>query len=206
MRKSSRSICYQFQDKGYCTYGANCKFPHPVGSRPGSSKGKQSHLPQPHQRRTKRDSDAISAFFTKYSDFPYDPNRGVAEEFYRMCDFFAWDKDDEQLKEARRAFKDAMVIQFNSLYGTDVANIENWHKLCVALYIEPLPDTVHHCKEKIKTIHVNLVDLVDTSRDGVELFASLDELREYTIDSGKFFPKESAYAGGVLKFLLREIL
>jgi hypothetical protein len=60
--------------------------------------------------------------------------------------------------------------------------------------------------QKIKTIHVNLVDLVDTSRDGVELFASLDELREYTIESGKFFPKESAYAGGVLKFLLREIL
>ena len=48
--------------------------------------------------------------------------------------------------------------------------------------------------------------MVDTSRDGVELFASLNELREYTIESGKFFPKESAYAGGVLKFLLREIL
>lgn len=39
MRKSSRSICYQFQDKGYCTYGTSCKFSHPVGSRPGSSKG-----------------------------------------------------------------------------------------------------------------------------------------------------------------------
>jgi hypothetical protein len=61
-------------------------------------------------------------------------------------------------------------------------------------------------EQKIKTIHVNLVDLVDISRDGVELFASLDELREYTIESGKFFSKESAYAGGVLKFLLREIL
>jgi hypothetical protein len=53
---------------------------------------------------------------------------------------------------------------------------------------------------------VNIVDLVDTSGQKVELFSSLDELREYTIDSGKFFPKESAYAGGVLKFLLREIL
>jgi hypothetical protein len=39
MRKSSRSVCYQFQDTGYCNYGANCKFSHPVGSRPGSSKG-----------------------------------------------------------------------------------------------------------------------------------------------------------------------
>jgi hypothetical protein len=59
--------------------------------------------------------------------------------------------------------------------------------------------------QKIKTIHVKLVAMVDTSRDEVELFASL-ELREYTIESGKFFPKESAYAGGVLMFLLREIL
>jgi hypothetical protein len=53
---------------------------------------------------------------------------------------------------------------------------------------------------------VNLVDLVDPSARDVELFACLDELKEYTIDTGKFFPKESAYAGGVLKFLLREIL
>lgn len=53
---------------------------------------------------------------------------------------------------------------------------------------------------------MNLVDLVDTSGRGIELFSSLDELREYTIETGKYFPKESAYAGGVLKFLLREIL
>jgi hypothetical protein len=53
---------------------------------------------------------------------------------------------------------------------------------------------------------VNLVDLVDASRQQVDVFSSLDELREYTIESGKFFPKESAYAGGVLKFLLRQIL
>ena len=60
--------------------------------------------------------------------------------------------------------------------------------------------------QKIKRIHVNLVDLVDTSGVQAELFCSLEELREYTIESGKFFPKESAYAGGILKFLLREIL
>lgn len=52
---------------------------------------------------------------------------------------------------------------------------------------------------------MNLVDLVDTSERDVELFSFLDELRVYTIEHGKFFPKESAYAGGALKFLLCEI-
>jgi hypothetical protein len=55
---------------------------------------------------------------------------------------------------------------------------------------------------------VNLVDLVDRHRTGrqVKQFKTLQELQEYTIAEGKFFPKESAYAGGVLKLLLREIL
>ena len=55
---------------------------------------------------------------------------------------------------------------------------------------------------------VNLVDLVDTGNTGriVTQFSSLPELVEYTKTTGKYFPKESAYAGGVLKLLLREIL
>ena len=60
--------------------------------------------------------------------------------------------------------------------------------------------------KEIKNVHVNLIDLVDTSGRDVEIFPSLEDLSEYTIETGKFFPKESAYAGGVLKFLLREIL
>lgn len=61
-------------------------------------------------------------------------------------------------------------------------------------------------EQKVKTIHVNLVDLVDTPGRDAELFRSLEELQEYTVETGKFFPKESAYAGGILKFLLHEIL
>ena len=55
---------------------------------------------------------------------------------------------------------------------------------------------------------VNLVDLVDTGATGrsVTQFRDLKELQDYTVKTGKFFPKESAYAGGMLKFLLREIL
>lgn len=51
------------------------------------------------------------------------------------------------------------------------------------------------------------MDLVDpTSQGRVEVFDSVKALSEYTKTSGKFFPKENAYAGGVLKFLLRQIM
>lgn len=55
--------------------------------------------------------------------------------------------------------------------------------------------------------HVNLCDLLDTTRQRskVQVFASEDDLREYTLRTGRFFPREEAYAGGLLKFLLREI-
>lgn len=55
---------------------------------------------------------------------------------------------------------------------------------------------------------VNLVDLVDTGNTGecASQFSTLEGLKEYTIATGKFFPKESAYAGGMLKLLLRELL
>ncbi|KAF9728576.1 hypothetical protein PMIN01_13404 [Paraphaeosphaeria minitans] len=207
-----KAICYQFQSSGFCSYGTSCRFLHDgdlnnqIHHRYGRKGNKKSEPFGNRRIRTQQDLDAIAKFFLRYPSFAYDEKRGVAEEFYRMSDFFAWDRDDEEREEARQAFKDAMVIRFNSLYGTDVTDLENWHKLCIAVCIEPLPATISESKRKIKDIHVNLVDLVDTSGRNVELFTCLDELREYTIKTGKFFPKESAYAGGILKFLLREIL
>lgn len=94
-----------------------------------------------------QDVNAIAVFFSMYPKFVYNDKRGVAEEFYRMCDYFAWKKDDAAREEARHAFKEAMVIRFNGLYGTDVTNLESWHKLCVAVHIEPLPMTIVKCKE-----------------------------------------------------------
>ena len=55
--------------------------------------------------------------------------------------------------------------------------------------------------------HVNLCDLLDTTLQGtrVHVFVSEEELREYTKETGRVFPKEEAYAGGLLKYLLRQI-
>jgi hypothetical protein len=56
--------------------------------------------------------------------------------------------------------------------------------------------------------HVNIVDLIDCHRtkQNVDTFDNVVDLSEYTVDTGKFFPKEHAKAGGVLQRLLREIM
>ena len=64
-----------------------------------------------------------------------------------MCDFFKWETDDEERKIAHENFKNAMVHQFNSLYGTDVNDIESWQKLCLALNIVPLPEGIKQCRK-----------------------------------------------------------
>ena len=64
-----------------------------------------------------------------------------------MCDSFDWDRDDPERAEAHEEFKEALVKQFNSLYGTEVDSIESWRGLSLALNIVPLPENVKEAKE-----------------------------------------------------------
>ena len=64
-----------------------------------------------------------------------------------MCDFFGWDTHDDERELAHKEFKNAMVHQFNSLYGTNVNDIESWQKLCLALDIVPLPQGIKQCRK-----------------------------------------------------------
>ena len=55
--------------------------------------------------------------------------------------------------------------------------------------------------------HVNIVDLLERKESGgpVRNFSSESELSAYTIATAKYFPRDNAYAGGLLRFLLRQI-
>jgi hypothetical protein len=66
----------------------------------------------------------------------------------------------------------------------------------------------HFSSQALSTEHVNLVDLVHGFRIGedVQIFKSEIELSEYTHKTEKFFPKEDAVDGGVLRALRRHIL
>ena len=65
-----------------------------------------------------------------------------------------------------------------------------------------------HRAQVVWDAHVNIVDLIEAVRTGrpVRQFNSLDELAAYTKKTDRFIPKQSAYQGGLLKELLREIL
>jgi len=114
-------------------------------------------------------------------------------------------KDSPEKKAAREAFHFAMKREFDALYGSDEDDINNWHKLCYVLRIDPLPDTLRECRSAVLTKHVNLVDLVHGSKEEVRIFETEKELSVYTKKSKKYFPKEDAKDGGVLRALRRRI-
>ena len=180
------------------------------------------------ENRFHANMDQIDHFFAQYPEFDYDRQASSPKEFYRMCDHFGWIRDHNnqyptERNEAREAFREAMVESFNDRFGTDVNDKKAWEGICHLLKVDPLPNSVKDMKEVrpfptlcftadtfklVKATHVNLSDLLDGGRSGAEVrvFDSEARLAAYTIEEERFFPKEEAYAGGVLRFLLREII
>ena len=91
--------------------------------------------------------DKIDEFFSNYPNFDYDHSASFMQEFYRMCDFFEWDRDDPDREDAREQFRTAMVQVFNSLYGKDVDDISAWQELCQIVCIFPVPDDIETCRQ-----------------------------------------------------------
>ena len=111
-------------------------------STPKSSRAKQGRK----GRRSTAQGNEIDKFFVTYPDFDYNPSAQIMEEFYRMCDFFDWDREDPEKEEARDAFRRALVHDFNSAYGKDVDDISAWQYLCKVVHISPVPDDIKTCR------------------------------------------------------------
>jgi len=126
-----------------------------------------------------------------------------------MCKQFHWKRDKDNHSSEREAayqlLRDAMTKQFNEIYGTDADSLNAWQNLCRVLDISPIPENLKGCRETVMNTHVNLVDLTERKGQHVTKFSSETELSEYTQEEKKYFPKENAHAGGLLKYLLRQI-
>ncbi|KAL4248522.1 hypothetical protein ABKN59_007822 [Abortiporus biennis] len=203
-RKPRYSVCRQFAVSGQCSFGDRCKFKH--------------QTIKPSVVFDAGDSDTpINDFFAQYPTFDFDPSQPVYDEFDRMCEEFGWNDEKKKKKKGvvRRGLQNALVQQFNRFYGTQIESLESWQRLYKDIGIKPVPDDIESCKELIKGIHVNIVDLVDFRRTktrhtrqrghNIQVFDSVGDLSEYAGDTEKYFPREDAKAGELLKYLLRKI-
>ncbi|KAF8527563.1 hypothetical protein BU17DRAFT_39287 [Hysterangium stoloniferum] len=148
----------------------------------------------------------IEAFFANYVRFDYDSSNSFPEEFERLAEARRWGRNGKPRAKAYRLLQTAATEQFNLIYGTNVNDINVWQSFCVLLQINLVPDTISACRKKVKGVFVNIVDLVDAtiSRKPINRFPSERALSEYTLN-GRIFPLDRAKAGGVLRYLLRQI-
>ncbi|KAF8710791.1 ABC transporter, partial [Rhizoctonia solani] len=204
----STQPCEHFRKHGSCR--KSCPYSHqppknassnPKAAGPRSKKKPRVNKAGGPKPRSSQPRAFLKAFFRKYSSFVYDDSQPVMSEFYRMCDWFGWEKDDEERKEARDRLKDALVQEFNAIYGTDPNSLAAWKSLCLVLNLDNIPNELQACRQLVKPVHVNIVDLVDTpvTQQPVIHFSSEETLADYTRLTGKYFPRESAYAGGLLR-------
>ena len=167
----------------------------------------------------------LEGFFSQYSNFQSQPTNSPVVEFDRLCKTYHWERDDPEKEAARKAFQFALKMEFDDLYGSDENDIDNWHKLCYVVRIDPAPDTLRECRtvscrfselhcpctktcsfvQAVLKKHVNLVDLAHGSQVEVRIFETERELSAYTRKTKKFFPRENAVDGGVLRALRRHI-
>ena len=177
----------------------------------------------------------LEGFFSKYPKFKFQPSNSPTFEFNRLCKLYKWKKGDQGWKVALEAFNISLKKEFNDLYGSDEHNIKNWRKLCYVLRIDPAPDTLRESRDvsslfseslreslslsserafvqAVLMKNVNLVDLVHSLKVKTPtppkppIFETETQLSVYTKMTGKFFPKEDARDGGVLRYLRRHIL
>ncbi len=88
----------------------------------------------------------LEGFFSRYSKFRYQPESPPTTEFNRLCEQYRWEKNSSKKKAALCEFNLAMKKEFDSLYGSDEKDINNWYKLCHVLRIDPVPNTLKECR------------------------------------------------------------
>ncbi|KAF2122001.1 hypothetical protein BDV96DRAFT_562784 [Lophiotrema nucula] len=88
--------------------------------------------------------------------------------------------------------------------GTETLQL--WQALCKDVGLEVVPLSITKCKKALKSLHVNLIDLIDGLSNGtpVRHFDSRKALAKYTC-RGHAFPKVAAKEEGFISSLLRHV-
>ncbi|KAI8974260.1 hypothetical protein BD414DRAFT_517640 [Trametes punicea] len=137
--------------------------------------------------------------------FERDPTALLADEFRRLALINGWGKKSVKYKNERKEFYGAAVSKdFAAFWGTTESRLDAWQDLCRLLGFTEIPTSIKKCKQAMKGVYVNLVDLVDSKRTNTQpkTFTSAGALASYIRKTGKIFPKERAKANPLLRQFL----
>lgn len=87
----------------------------------------------------------VDEFFARHPEFDYDASQPVVDEFNRMSQQLRW--NGKKRREKRRKLENALALQFNAYYGTDVDDINAWKAMCVVLGVKPIPEDLKSCRK-----------------------------------------------------------
>ncbi|KAG8681315.1 hypothetical protein FRC09_017570, partial [Ceratobasidium sp. 395] len=149
----------------------------------------------------------LIAFFKEYPEFDYDPTRPYMEQFYQMVKRLEWGLTGPRYKKAHTDLRKAMINQFNDIYGTDSEDYNVWSNLFSSLDIEDAPKDIKHCKKFARTKYVNVCNMVDApvTRVKPRLFATEEELSEYTFGTQYIFPQDGEHMTVLARSFIRNL-
>ncbi|KAF9767090.1 hypothetical protein IL306_000385 [Fusarium sp. DS 682] len=188
-RRDFTKLCRYFRSNGRCRDSSSCqRFHFVLWELPG-----KEFTDHP-----------MDLYFANFQGFYHQRTKPFFDEFDRLCDHYGW--SDHEATEPWYNFRIALVEEFNYVYGKDEENLRNWQKMFKIIGL-PEPTSLSEAHTIMRPIRVNLVDMVESPRTGesIQRFETLGDLSAYSYGTGKIFPKEDAYNGGLLKMMLREI-
>ncbi|KAK0618239.1 hypothetical protein B0T17DRAFT_509788 [Bombardia bombarda] len=109
-------------------------------------------------------------------------------------------------KSKNKATADATAAYFRARYNS--TSLSDWQRLCRDLDLDDeLLGSIAKCKKALRKVHVNIYDFQSALSEGtpVHHFKNDNQLREYTIRTGKTFPRGHAKESGPVRALMREI-
>lgn len=89
----------------------------------------------------------IEEFYMQYEGFQYDPYLPYKNQIVALCDHYGWKKYDEDRDIAWEGLREALVLQFNEIYGEDENDISAWRSLCEILGVFPIPRGLVACRQ-----------------------------------------------------------
>ncbi|KAF1841967.1 uncharacterized protein K460DRAFT_345378 [Cucurbitaria berberidis CBS 394.84] len=143
-----------------------------------------------------------SPFWYQFPGFVPIASANFKDEFARLAKHQSWGA-----KVKRKHQIEALTQESAFHYGTCMEKLDRWQDLCKEVGIEKVPTSITQCKKALKSIFVNLFNLIDHRRNPEVQIVHFKSYGAFSrnIRNGNQFPRECAKQDGFIKVLLKKL-